>query len=106
MTYAVRFTASAEADLLRLFEFLLARANSLENLEHAQDVIDRLRESILSHLGRSPWSYRKAGHGRSSTRRELIVPSAAAGYVVLYEIDSASSVLILAVRHQREDDYQ
>ena len=105
MTFDVRFAASAEADLLRLFDYLLARAETTDDLVRAQEMIDRLREAILSHLAMSPWGYRKAGEGRSSTRRELIVPSAGAGYVALYEIDSASSVLVLAVRHQREDDY-
>ena len=105
MTFEVRFSASAEADLLRLFDHLLARAETTDDLVRAQEVIERLTEAILSHLAMSPWSYRKAGDGRSSTRRELIVPSRAAGYVALYEIDSASTVLILAVRHQREDDY-
>lgn len=48
------------------------------------------------------YSFRKVG--KSQTRRELIVPFGDTGYVVLYEIASASSVLVLAVRHQREED--
>jgi len=105
MSFAVGFAASAEADMLRLFDHLLERAETAEDLLRAQDVVDALRVSILSHLATSPWSYRKAGDGRSSTRRELIVPVGAAGYVALYEIESPSSVIVLAVRHQLEDDY-
>jgi hypothetical protein len=37
--------------------------------------------------------------------RELVIPFGSAGYVALFEIESFSTVTILAVRHQREDDY-
>ncbi|MFN7009718.1 MAG: type II toxin-antitoxin system RelE/ParE family toxin [Allorhizobium sp.] len=37
--------------------------------------------------------------------RELLVPFGNTGYVVLYEIEDAETVTILAIRHQREDDY-
>ncbi|NPT40714.1 hypothetical protein GNZ12_05175 [Paraburkholderia sp. 1N] len=35
----------------------------------------------------------------------MVVPFGFAGYVVLFEIEGASTVSILAVWHQREDDY-
>lgn len=38
--------------------------------------------------------------------RELIVSFGTSGYVSLFEIESAEQVTILAVRHQREDDYR
>ena len=38
--------------------------------------------------------------------RELLIPFGAAGYVALFEIEANSIVSILAVRHQREDDYR
>lgn len=37
--------------------------------------------------------------------RELIIAFGASGYVALFEIDDASTVTVLAVRHPREDDY-
>jgi plasmid stabilization system protein ParE len=37
--------------------------------------------------------------------RELLIPFGRAGYVALYEIDGKDTVTVLAVRHQREDDY-
>ena len=37
--------------------------------------------------------------------RELVIPFGAAGYVALFEIEDHQTVTILAVRHQREDDY-
>jgi hypothetical protein len=38
---------------------------------------------------------------------DVILPVAfgATGYVALFEIDDSKTVTILAVRHQREDDY-
>lgn len=38
-------------------------------------------------------------------QRELIIPFRATGYVALYEIVSPSKVVVLALRHQREEDY-
>jgi len=54
-------------------------------------------------LAATPYSFRKAG--KSPTRRELIIPFGATGYVALYEITGPSSVLVLAIRPQREEDY-
>jgi len=34
-----------------------------------------------------------------------VIPFGAAGYVALFEIDNDKTVTILAVRHQREDDF-
>jgi hypothetical protein len=53
----------------------------------------------------SPFSCRKALPDNPFLR-ELIIPFGYAGYVALFEIDSTNAVNILAVRHQREEDYQ
>jgi hypothetical protein len=37
--------------------------------------------------------------------RELLIPFGHSGYVALFEIEDASTVTVLAVRHLREDDY-
>jgi mRNA-degrading endonuclease RelE of RelBE toxin-antitoxin system len=37
--------------------------------------------------------------------RELVIPFGAAGYVALFEIEDNETVTILAIRHQREEDY-
>jgi plasmid stabilization system protein ParE len=103
MTFAVRFSAAAEDDLMRLFDFLLDRAETLEDLDRAQAAIEAVRSATLNQLAATPYSFRKTG--KSSTRRELIIPFGATGYIALYEIASPSSVVVLAVRHQREEDY-
>jgi plasmid stabilization system protein ParE len=103
MTFEVRLSVEAQDDLARLFDFLLTRAKTLEDLDQAQAAIDSLRTAVTQQLAITPYSFRKAG--TSSTRRELIVPYGNAGFVALYEIVSPSWVLILAIRHQREEDY-
>jgi plasmid stabilization system protein ParE len=103
MTFEVRFSAAADDDLARLFDFLLDRVETGDDLEFAQSAVEAVRTAAMSHLAATPYSFRKAG--KSPTRRELIIPFGATGYVALCEISSPSSVVVLAVRHQREEDY-
>jgi len=103
MRFEVRFSAAAEEDLERLLDFLLDKAETIEDLDLVTATIEAIRSSVLNQLAQTPFSFRKAG--KSSTRRELIIPFGANGYVALYEIASTSSVVVLAVRHQREEDY-
>jgi plasmid stabilization system protein ParE len=103
--FGVEMTPQAEDDLERLFEFLVVRSETLEELDHAQHVLHQLRTSIKKRLAENPWAYRKAGDGRRTTRRELIVGLGSTGYVALYEILPGRAIKVLAVRHQREEDY-
>ena len=103
--FRVEMTPQAETDLERLFEFLVVRSETLEKLDHAQHVLNQLRTGIQRRLAENPWAYRKAGDGRRTTRRELIVGLGSTGYVVLYEILPGRDIKVLAVRHQREEDY-
>jgi len=103
--YAVCFTQEAEDDLNRLTDFLLDRAQDLETLNQVEASVHTLRQTVQWQLASAPWSCRKAGPGDRTTRRELLVPAGASGYVALFEIESATRVLVLAVRHQLEQDY-
>jgi plasmid stabilization system protein ParE len=103
MNFEVLFSPEADDDLARLFDFLLDRAETLEDLELADKAIQAIRSALTSQLAASPYSFRKTSQG--STRRELIIPFGATGYVALYEIASPSTVVVLALRHQREEDY-
>lgn len=96
--YKVRFTLEAEEELLRLYDFLLEK-----NLNAAEHALDATKEAI-GLLRFSPFSCRKA-QADNSFLRELIIPFGSSGYVALFEIDTKSTVNILAVRHQREEDY-
>ncbi|MCM2288735.1 MAG: type II toxin-antitoxin system RelE/ParE family toxin [Sulfuritalea sp.] len=95
----VRFTQEAEADLLRLFDFLLER--DVTSAERAERTIAKAIELLEIF----PFSCRKAAGGSGAFLRELIIPFGSAGYVGLFEIDGDGYVTSLAVRHQREDDY-
>ena len=98
--YQVRFTGHAEADLLRLYEFLLEH-----DLDTAQRALEAIKDA-LRLLEQFPFTCRKAGDGQHGPRlREMVIPFGASGYVALFEIEDASTVTILAVRHQRENDY-
>ena len=101
--FNVRYTAAARDDLLRLFDFLLAQAQTVEEFDAAQGAIDALRTAVQHHLSRTPFIFRKVGN--SAFLRELIIPFGSSGYVALYEIAAVDTVNILAVRHQLEDDY-
>ena len=100
-SFRVRFTEAAENDLIQLYEFLLTRSESDWAL--AERGLEAIRHAIQS-LERSPFSFRKAIAGNPFLR-ELVIPFGASGYVALFEIDDEQTVSILAVRHQREDDY-
>jgi plasmid stabilization system protein ParE len=98
--FVVRFTEEAEADLLRLFDFLLER--DISAAERAEIAIDKALELLQVF----PFSCRKAAGGAAGPfLRELIIPFGNSGYVALFEIEANGYVTILAVRHQREDDY-
>ena len=101
--FEVRYTDAARDDLLRLFDFLLLRAETIEDFDAAQLVIDTIRTEVEHHLSSTPFIFRKAG--QSPFVRELVIPFRGAGYVALYEIEHDSAVNIIAVRHQLEDDY-
>ena len=97
--YRVRFTPEAEDDLLRLYDFLLDK-----DVSAAERALDAIRQAV-ELLRFSPFSCRKALADNPFVR-ELIIPFGSAGYVALFEIESSSTVTILAVRHQREEDFQ
>lgn len=98
--FEVRFTDEAREDLLRLFDFLL---------QHDFDIAQRARQTIedgLQLLERFPFTCRKAANGEYGPRlRELIISFGASGYVALFEIDNDKTVTVLALRHQREEDF-
>ncbi len=101
MTYRVRFTEEAEDDLARLYEYVLTRNESDWAL--ADRALEAIRHGIRS-LELTPFSFRKATPDNPFLR-EIVIPFGESGYVALYEIDNDENVTVLAVRHQREDDY-
>ena len=104
MTYRVLFSEAAAQDLEQLFDFALQR--ELESAAGDLDIPDIAVQAIKNGIGfltASPFACRKVGD--SSFIRELIIPFGSTGYVALFEIVDNGTVIIGAIRHQREDDY-
>ena len=98
MSFRVQFTLEAKADLERLYRFLLE--HDLIAAENALAAIDR----AWLLLEEFPFSCRKIDE-TNPFLRELIIPFGEAGYVALFDIEDQHTVTVMAVRHQREDDY-
>lgn len=101
MSFRVRFTEEALADLERLYEFALQRDDG--DWTTAEHALDAVRNAIVL-LETSPFSCRKATP-HDAFLRELVIGFGATGYVALFEVDDSQTVTVLVVRHQREDDY-
>ncbi|MDN7914608.1 type II toxin-antitoxin system RelE/ParE family toxin [Burkholderia cepacia] len=98
MIYRVRYTSAAREDLVRMYRYLLER--DIDAAARAADAI----EQGIAMLRMFPFTCRKIDDGNPFLR-ELIVSFGTSGYVLLFEIEAAEQVTILAVRHQREEDY-
>lgn len=98
MTYRLRVTEAAQEDLERLFDFLAA--NDLEAAVRARAAMEKAYEFAEA----MPFGCRKADDSNPFLR-ELVIPFGAAGYVVLIEIEDGETVAVLAIRHQREEDF-
>ena len=98
MSRQLRFAKAAREDIERLYRFLADQ--DIPSAEAALIALDKAWE--LPRI--FPFSARKADP-TNPLLRELLIPFGGAGYVALYEIDNEHTVTILAVRHQREDDY-
>ncbi len=87
---------AAAQDLEELTDFLLQHLPQ-EAAQTVDLVVDAL--AILEH---HPRIGRPVAHGM----RELVISRGKTGYLALYEYDEVNDlVIVLAVRHQREQDY-
>ncbi|MFM7272534.1 MAG: type II toxin-antitoxin system RelE/ParE family toxin [Gammaproteobacteria bacterium] len=87
------YTRAALADLERLTDFLAEF-----DVASAAETIG-LIEEVVTILKRHPL----VGHPAEEGLRELVISRGATGYVALYSFEETqNTVLILAVRHQRE----
>lgn len=98
MSYRIRFTRAARDDLLRLQDFLRKRDPEAARL--ARVAIGK----GIDLLADFPFTCRKAMPDNPFLR-ELVIQFGVAGYVALFEIEDRETVTVLAVRHQREEDY-
>jgi len=104
MKYRVVFSQAAAEDLEQLFDFALQRELDSEtgDLNIPEKAVQAIKNGV-AFLTSSPFACRKVGS--SSFIRELIIPFGHTGYVALFEIVDSNTVIIGAIRHQREDDY-
>lgn len=103
MSYKVSLTKEAKQDLARLEKFLEEAAVQSGDF----DLLLRAVDAIVSEfelLSRNPYTCRKTGD--DPFERELIIPFGSAGYVALFHIVGSTDVIVSALRHQREEDYQ
>lgn len=104
MKYRVVFSQAANEDLEQLFDFALQRELDSEtgDLTIPEKAVQAIKNGV-AFLTSSPFACRKVGS--SSFIRELVIPFGHSGYVALFEIVDSNTVIIGAIRHQREDDY-
>lgn len=98
MSYRVRYTKAAREVLHRLYEFLLKR--DVPAARKAREAILKAMEFLKDF----PFSCRKANPANPFLR-EIIIPFGSTGCVALFEIEDPETVTLLAIRHQREEDY-
>ena len=80
MSFRIRFTEEARDDLKRLYDFLLHQAAG--DWRQADAGLEAIRRG-MALLETSPFACRRAA-----------------------EVENAETVTVLALRHQREDDYR
>lgn len=98
MGYQIRFTKAAREDLKRLYRFLVSR-----DVHAAERALEAINQALVL-LKTFPYTCRKA-QTDNPFLRELVISFGVNGYVALFNIEENNIVTIIAVRHQREDDY-
>lgn len=92
----VEYSVASQSDLLRLSLFLFDK-----DPEVALEVFEIIK-SAINMLADHPL----AGRLVESALRELVISHGRTGYVASYHYDRFEhKVLILAIKHQRENDY-
>jgi plasmid stabilization system protein ParE len=94
----VTLSARAQTDLSRLHTALVGK-----DINAAKRAVLAIREAFLP-LQHAPMIGRPVeDHG---DLRELVIDFGASGYLALYRFEpTMDAVTILAIKHQREDDY-
>jgi plasmid stabilization system protein ParE len=98
VSYQLRVSEAAQEDLERLFDFLAA--NNLNAALRARAAMEKAYEFVEL----MPFACRKADDSNPFLR-EIVIPFGSAGYIALFEIEDTEHVTILAIRHQREEDF-
>lgn len=98
MSHQLEFTKAAREDIERLYRFLAD-----QDIPAADAALLALSKGWELLRG-FPFAARKADPANPFLR-ELLIPFGGSGYVAMFEIKDDTTITILALRHQREDDY-
>ncbi|MBY5810834.1 type II toxin-antitoxin system RelE/ParE family toxin [Rhizobium leguminosarum] len=98
MTFELKYTQTFYEDLDRLADFLIERDPDL-----AERALNAIQKALMI-IQDFPLMARRAS-ADDPLLRELVVPFGSGGYVILFKVMNETSVIVLAVRHQREEDY-
>ncbi|WP_159947238.1 type II toxin-antitoxin system RelE/ParE family toxin [Rhizobium sp. 18065] len=98
MKRKVRYSPEARTDILRLYAFLLEK-----DVVAAGQALAAIEQAVMG-LALLPFRGRRL-EAAVDNIRELVTTFGKAGYLALYHV-SDDMVTILAIRHQREDDYR
>lgn len=95
----VKLSTRAQSDLLRLYAFLLDKDTHTANRAALA-----IREALMP-LKHSPMLGRTVED--HDDLRELVIDFGTSGYLAMYRFEHPSdTVTILAIKHQRENNYQ
>jgi len=99
MRYRLQITGGARRDIDRLVNFQAQRDPEIAERAYTAitDAFDLLREF--------PFSCRKMTDDNPFLR-ELVIEFGTSGYVALFLIQAERMVMVIAIRHQLEEDYQ
>lgn len=95
----VRLSARAQSDLIRLHKFLHEK-----DAEAAKRALLAIK-TALKPLEQSPLIGRPIDD--FPAMRELVIDFGSSGYLALYRIEQEENIVtVLAIKHQKEDDYR
>lgn len=97
MMLQIEYSQDAQDDIVRLTMYLLETAP-----EVAMSLFEVIEDGVML-LSRHPLAGRSVSE---SGLRELVISRGKSGYLALYHYDELmSSVMIVAIKHQREDGF-
>lgn len=100
--YTVQLTPEANEDIERLFKFIIERDDN--NFHLAEEAIVTIKTYIFDQLSIFPYNSKKV-NTFNPYLRDIIIPFGSSGYIARFEIEPNEMISVLAVRHQRENDF-
>jgi plasmid stabilization system protein ParE len=92
----ISYSKNASFDLIRIFNFLNKKDPATAK-RALKEILD-----ALNPLGKMP----KIGRTTQENLREFVIDFGNSGYIALYQFDELlDEVVVLAIRHQLENDY-